>query len=276
MPVSERPVPIRTIAIRGLSCLALISGAAAFGHAQSKGIRVAAASDLQTVMPEIAKSFESELRTHAELVFGSSGNLFAQIQNGAPFDVFFSADRDFPEKLVQTGRAEPRSSAVYAIGRLVLWLPPGTKCEPQAEKWNCLLKPEIAKIAIANPVHAPYGRAAVQALQSAHLYEQVRSKLVFGENISQAAQFVQSGNAQAGLLSFSQLDSPAMQSGKNWEIPRETYPPIEQAVVVLKSAREKSAADEFVRFVTEGPGRALLEKSGFHVPDYAQPRTRHK
>lgn len=269
-------MPTRTILVRFLSCLVPICGAALFGHAQSKQIRVAAASDLQTVMPEIVKTFESELRTHAELVFGSSGNLFAQIQNGAPFDVFFSADREFPDKLVQSGRAEPRSSAVYAIGRLVLWLPPGAKCEPQAEKWNCLLKPEIAKIAIANPVHAPYGRAAVQALQSAHLYERVRSKLVFGENISQAAQFVQSGNAQAGLLSFAQLHSPAMQSGKNWEIPRDSYPPIEQAVVVLKSAREKSAAEEFARFVTEGPGRALLEESGFRVPDNAQPGTRHK
>jgi len=276
MPGLGETMPTRTIPIQCLSCLALICGAAAFGDAQSKEIRVAAASDLQAVLPEIAKSFESELITHAELVFGSRGNLFAQIQNGAPFDVFFSADREFPDKLVQSGRAEPRSSAVYAVGRLVLWLPPGAKCEPQAEKWNCLLRPEIAKIAIANPVHAPYGRAAVQALQSAHLYEQIRAKLVFGENISQAAQFVQSGNAQAGLLSFSQLHSPAMQGGKNWEIPRETYPPIEQAVVVLKSAREKSAADEFARFVTEGRGRTLLEKSGFHVPDNAQPQTRHK
>src|SRR5262249_12021760 len=132
------------------------------------------------------------------------------------------------------------------------------------------------KIDSANPVQGPYGRAAVQAVQSDQLYEQVRAKLVFGENISQAAQFVQSGNAQAGLLSFSQLHSPAMQGGKNWEIPRETYPPIEQAVVVLKSAREKSAPYEFARFVTEGRCRTLLEKSGFHVPDNAQAQTRHR
>ena len=105
-------MPTSTILVRFLSCLALVYTTAAFRHAQSKEIRVAAASDLQTVMPEIARVFESELKTHAELVFGSSGNLFAQIQNGAPFDVFFSADREFPDKLVQSGRAEPRSTAV--------------------------------------------------------------------------------------------------------------------------------------------------------------------
>src|SRR5215471_13312415 len=261
------------IVSRGL--LAVLCAAALAG-AQKKPIRVAAASDLQTSMPAIASAFETDTGTHVELIFGSSGNLFAQIQNGAPFDLFFSADNEFPSRLVQNGRAEPRSVVPYALGRLVLWLPAKAKCDPQNEKWNCLLKPEIAKVAIANPAHAPYGRAAVQALQFAGVYEQVRSKLVFGENVSQAAQFVQSGNAQAGLLSFSQLHSPAMQGGKNWEIPRETYPPIEQAVVVLKSAREKSAADEFARFVTEGRGRTLLEKSGFHVPDNAQPQTRHK
>src|SRR5215831_1631598 len=182
------PLPARGCIFKCLQSLLLLLCVATHLSAQKKQLRVAAASDLQTVMPEIAAAFQADSGHHAELIFGSSGNLFAQIQNGAPFDLFFSADREFPAKLVQSGRAQPRSSAVYAVGRLVLWLPPGAKCEPQAEKWNCLLKPEIAKIAIANPVHAPYGRAAVQALQSAHLYEQVRAKLVFGENISQAAQ----------------------------------------------------------------------------------------
>src|SRR5262249_37175233 len=155
-------------------------------------------------------------------------------------------------------------------------LPPGAKCDPQTEKWSCLLKPEISRVAIANPAHAPYGRAAVQALQFAHVYEQVRPKLVYGENISQAAQLAQSGNAQASLLSLSQVRSPALQGGKQWEIPREAYPPIEQVAVVLTSSREKSAALEFVQFVTRGRGRSLLEKSGFHQPDNPQPSTRHK
>jgi len=269
-------MPARTMLFRFARILVVILCAAALAGAQKRRICVAAASDLQPVMPEIAAAFEADTGTHAELIFGSSGNFFAQIQNGAPFDIFFSADSEFPSKLIQNGRAEPRSAVIYAVGRLVLWLPPTAKCDPQTEKWNCLLKPEISKIAIANPAHAPYGRAAVQALHSARLYEQVRSKLVFGENISQAVQFAQSGGAQAGLLSYPQAQSAAMRSGKQWEIPQDSYPPIEQSVVILKNAREKSAAQDFVKFVTEGRGLAILEKAGFRLPDNKRPPTRHK
>jgi molybdate transport system substrate-binding protein len=244
--------------------------------AQKKQIHVAAASDLQAVMPQIAKAFEAQTHVAVELTFGSSGNFFAQIQNGAPFDVFFSADDQFPANLIQANLAEPRSSVVYAVGSLVLWMPTNTKCHPQIEKWNCLLKPAVAKIAIANPAHAPYGRAAVSALQSAHIYDQVRAKLVLGENVSQAAQFVQSGNAQAGLLAFSQVHAPAMSDGEQWEIPRDNYPPIQQTVVVLRSAREKSAAYDFLKFVSEGPGHALLDQFGFQPPPPVRSGGSHK
>jgi molybdate transport system substrate-binding protein len=273
---AKKAMPIETALLHFSRTLALILCVVALASAQKKEIRVAAASDLQTAMPGIAKAFETESGTRVELIFGSSGNLFAQIQNGAPFDLFFSADTEFPDKLMQSGRAEPRSRVVYAIGRLVLWLPPGSKCDLQAEKWNCLLKPEVAKIAIANPAHAPYGRAAVHALQSARLYQEIRPKLVFGENIAQAAQFAQSGNAQAGLLSLAQVHSPALQNGKHWEVPRDAYPPIEQAAIMLKSARERSAAQEFVQFLTDGRGRSLLETSGFEPPGKPQSPTRHK
>ena len=262
-----------SIVLRGLLAVLCV---AALAGAQKKPIRVAAASDLQTSMPAIASAFETDTGTHVELIFGSSGNLFAQILNGAPFDLFFSADSEFPSRLVQNGRAEPRSAVPYALGRLVLWLPAKAKCDPQSEKWNCLLKPEIAKVAIANPAHAPYGRAAVQALQSARVYEQVRSKLVFGENVAQAAQFAQSGAAQAGLLSYAQTLSPAMTDGKQWELPPDSYPRIEQSAVVLKSAGDKSAASDFVQFVTEGPGRLILEKGGFAAPDNSHQPARHK
>jgi molybdate transport system substrate-binding protein len=244
--------------------------------AQKKQIHVAAASDLQTVMPQIAKAFEARTHVAAELTFGSSGNLFSQIQNGAPFDVFFSADDEFPARLIQANLAEPRSSLVFAVGSLVLWIPANTECHPQIEKWSCLLKPAVAKIAIANPAHAPYGRAAVSALQSAHIYDQVRAKLVLGENVSQAAQFVQSGNAQAGLLAFSQVHAPAMSDGEQWEIPRDNYPPIQQTVVVLRSAREKSAAYDFLKFVSEGPGHALLDQFGFQPPPPVRSGGSHK
>jgi molybdate transport system substrate-binding protein len=249
---------------------------AAPGFAQRK-IRVAAASDLQTVMPQIAKSFTDQTHVSLELTYGSSGNFFAQIQNGAPFDVFFSADNEFPSRLVQSNLADPSSSVVYGIGSLVLWLPPGSKCDPQSQKWDCLLQPYVSKIALANPAHAPYGRAAVLALQSAHIYEKVRAKFVLGENVAQAAQFAQSGNAQAAILAHSQMLLPAMQSGKRWEIPRDAYPVIEQTAVILKSAKDPSAAQDFIAFITTGPGRALLEQAGFQPPPAAPPsRESHK
>jgi molybdate transport system substrate-binding protein len=244
---------------------------------QARQIRVAAASDLQTVMPQIAKFFQEQTNIRVDLSFGSSGSLFEQIQNGAPFDIFFSADDQFPARLIQSNLTKPRSAVVYAVGSLVLWMPPNARCDPRAEKWNCLLQPGVAKIAIANPAHAPYGRAAVAALQSAHLYDRVRAELVLGENISQAAQFAQSGNAQAGILAYSQTRSAAMRGGKQWEIPKENYPRIEQTAIILKSSKDQLAAEEFVKFVTEGPGRALLEQFGFQPPPApAQPIERHK
>lgn len=269
-------MPAKTILFIFSSGLLAFLCVAAPAKPQKKLIRVATASDLQTVMPAIAAAFEQETGTHAQLIFGSSGSFFAQIQNGAPFDVFFSADSEFPTRLIQNGRAEPRSLLPYALGRLVLWLPPKSTCDPRMEQWNCLLKPDVAKVAIANPAHAPYGRAAVQALHAAHLYEQVRQKLVFGENISQAAQFVQSGNAQAGLLSYVYAQSAALRDGKQWEIPPDSYPPIEQSVVILKSTTDQAAAQNFVQFVTRGHGRAILEKAGFRLPENARQPTRHK
>jgi molybdate transport system substrate-binding protein len=268
-------MPARTIALHIVSVLTLILCTFASAFAQPKRIRVAAASDLQAAMPEIAKAFEAKTGINVELIFGSSGNFFAQIQNGAPFDLFFSADSEFPAKLIQSSRVEPRSAVVYGVGSLVLWMPPSALCDPKAEKWNCLLKPEVSRIAIANPAHAPYGRAAVSALQSAHIYVQVRSKLVLGENIAQAAQFAQSGNAQAGILAYSLAHSPVLRDGKLWEIPLDCYPPIEQTVVVLKAAKEKSAAQDFVLFVTEGLGRDLLAQFGFRPPSARTPAGRH-
>jgi len=249
---------------------------AAPGSAQVKNIRVAAASDLQVVMPQIAKAFEEQTQVRVELVYGSSGNFFAQIQNGAPFDLFFSADSEFPERLIQAGSADGRSAAVYAVGGLVLWMPANASCNLQTEKWNCLLQPAVNKIAIANPAHAPYGRAAVAALQKAGIYEQVRAKLVYGENISQAAQFVQSGNAQAGIVALSLAVSPAMKDGKRWEIPADTYPRIEQGAIVLKSARNKEAARAFMAFVKSNVGRAIFERYGFELPGATAVNSRTK
>jgi len=235
--------------------------------AQKKQIHVAAASDLRSAMPEIVRAFAAQSGASVDVVYGSSGNFFAQIQNGAPLDVLFSADREYPRKLEESGFAEPQSALVYGIGSIVLWMPAGAGCNPEMDGWKCLQHPSVKAIAIANPEHAPYGRAALAALKRAGIYGEVKAKLVFGENISQAAQFVQSGNAQAGILAYSLARSPALRGGKQWEIPKELYPPIEQTVIVLKSAKEKSVAQEFVKFVTRGPGSAVLAKFGFQPPE---------
>jgi molybdate transport system substrate-binding protein len=263
-------MPHLNIFERVLLLAAMVCWLASSGFAQEGQIRVAAAADLQTAMPEIAKAFESQTGTNLAVVYGSSGNFYAQIQNGTPLDVFFSADSEYPRRLEESGFAGRGSAAVYAIGRIVLWMPASGSCNPELSGWKCLTEPGVKKIAIANPAHAPYGRAAVEALTNAGIYEQIRGKFVFGENILQAAQFLQSGNAQAGIIAYSLAHSPALRGGKSWEIPRGTYSPIEQSVVVLKSAKEKSAAQDFVKFVIHGPGRAVLVKYGFEPP--AAPR----
>jgi len=234
--------------------------------AQNSQIRVAAAADLQTALPEVAAAFEASSGTHVELVFGSSGNFFAQIQNGAPFDLFFSADSDYPQKLAGSVRALPNTLMVYGLGRITLWMSPNSLCDPRRETWKCLSHPSVQKIAIANPTHAPYGRAALASLRAAGLYDQLKDKLVLGENISQAAQFLQSGNAQAGIIAYSLALSPAMRNGKWWEIPAGLYPAIEQSAVILKAAKNQQAAREFLTFVIQGPGRAVLEHYGFLAP----------
>ena len=236
-------------------------------RAQGKEIRIAAAADLKFAMGEFAETFEKQSRTKVNVTYGSSGNFFSQMQNGAPFDLFFSADIEYPKKLEAAGLGEPGTLYEYAVGRIVIWAPADAKVDVTKHGWQTLLDASVKKIAIANPEHAPYGRAAVAALQKAGIYESVKSKLVYGENISQAAQFVQSGNAQAGIVAMSLAVSPAMQDGKRWEIPAEMYPAIEQGAIVLKDAKNKEAARAFLEFVKSAAGRAILAKYGFAFPE---------
>ena len=233
---------------------------------EQKVVRVAAAADLKLAMEQLSKDFESRTGTKVDITTGSSGNFFAQIQSGAPFDLFFSANMDYPKKLDAAGFTEPGTLYEYALGAIVVWAPASSPVDVAKDKWNALLDARIHKIAIANPALAPYGQAAVSALQKAGIYEQVKAKLVYGENISQAAQFVQSGNAQAGIIAHSLALSPGMEEGKMWEIPAKMHPPIEQDAVVLRSAKNKAAAIEFMSFVKSDAGRAILEKHGFAVP----------
>ncbi len=236
-------------------------------RAQGKEIHIAAAADLKFAMGELAEKFEKQSETRVNVTYGSSGNLFAQMQNEAPFDLFFSADIEYPRKLEAAGLAEPRTLYEYAVGRIVIWTPADTKVDVTKQGWKTLLDASVEKIAIANPEHAPYGRAAVAALQKAGIYESVKAKLVFGENISQAAQFVQSGNAQAGIVAMSLAVSPAMREGKRWEIPAEMHPAIEQGAIVLKGAKNRDSARAFLEFVKSTAGRSTLAKYGFEFPE---------
>jgi molybdate transport system substrate-binding protein len=234
---------------------------------QGQEIRIAAAADLKFAMEELSEQFQKQTGTRVNATYGSSGNFFSQMQNGAPFDLFFSADIEYPRRLEATGLAEPGTLYEYAVGRIVIWTPPDAKMDVTKKAWKSLLDASVKKIAIANPEHAPYGRAAVAALQKAGIYESVKNKLVYGENISQAAQFVQSGNAQAGILALSLAISPAMRDGKRWEVPADMHPALEQGAIILKGAKDKEAARAFLEFVKSAAGRATLAKYGFEFPD---------
>ena len=229
-------------------------------------IAIAAASDLRTVVHEIAADFEKATGIRATLSFGSSGSFFAQIQNGAPFDVFFSADVEYPRRLVADGRAESDTLYEYATGTLVLW----TRKDSGVDVTHglaVLRDPRVRRIAIANPDFAPYGRAAVAALRSAHLYDDVRGKLVFGENIAQAAQLAESGNADAALTAHSLALTAAMRnSGVSVDIPPEAYPPIVQAAVVVSSSKNQRAGRRLLHYLQGAQAQETLAAFGFRPP----------
>ncbi len=229
-------------------------------------LTVAAASDLQAALPRLTERFERETGVTVRLTFGSSGNFYTQIQNGAPFDLFFSADLEYPARLQSNGLVEPSDLYKYAVGKIVLWARAGTAIDVR-RGLQVLVDPRVRHIAIANPEHAPYGRAAVAALQHEGLYERVRSKLVLGENISQAAQFVASGNAEAGIIALSLALAAALgETGSYFEVPTTFYPPLEQAVVVLRRSPNLVAARQLVAFVKRPESVRLLQELGFAAP----------
>jgi molybdate transport system substrate-binding protein len=229
-------------------------------------ITVAAAADLQFAFQDVATRFEKDTGKHIKLIFGSSGNFSAQIQNGAPFDVFFSADIDYPKRLEAAGLAEPGTLYPYATGRIVLWAPNESKLD-LSHGLQALLDPGIRKIAIANPEHAPYGRAAVAALRHENLYDKVSAKFVLGENISQTASFVVSGNADVGIVALSLALAPSMKErGRYVEIPTDAYPPMEQGAMILKSSQNKEIARQFFAFLKTPALQDLLRSYGFSVP----------
>lgn len=228
-------------------------------------ITVAAAADLQFAMQDMAAQFQKQTGKNVKVIYGSSGNFFQQIQNGAPFDMFFSANLDYPRKLQTAGLIAPGSFYQYARGRIVLWVMKSSKLDLTAAL-TVLLNPAITKIAIANPQHAPYGQAAVAAMQHEGIYDKIKDKLVLGENISQAASFVVTGTAEVGIVALSLALSPNLKDkGRFLEIPACEYPPIEQAVVILNSSKNKDVAQQFLGYIRTTAAAAILQRYGFDV-----------
>ena len=234
---------------------------------ETRTLRVAAAADLRVVFADIAAAFEQQNPdVKVEVTYGSSGNFYSQLSSRAPFDLFLSADLDYPRRLVEQGLAVPNSEFSYAVGALVLWVP---KASPIAvEKGiEALLDPSARKIAIANPRHAPYGRAAEAAMKKLGVYDNVKDKLVFGENIIQTAQFVESGAADIGLISHSlAAAAPMRDEGRSGEVPADSYPPIEQGGVILSWAQDRQAAEALRSFILGDPGKEILHRYGFRRP----------
>ena len=226
-------------------------------------IAIAAAADLKFCLDSLVQEYR---RTHAgdeiQVTYGSSGKAFAQIQQGAPFDVFFSADVEYPNKLAEIGLAASKPR-LYALGRIVLW---SATEDASRLDLKSLAQMRFSKVAIANPLHAPYGKRAEEALRKSGQWDTVQSRLVMGDNIAQTAQFVQSGSASIGILALSLVKSPAFSGQGYYLVPENLHSPLEQAVVILKRAEKNPLATDFVDFLFTAPARKVFQRYGFGLP----------
>ena len=233
--------------------------------AHAEEIVVAAASDLGFAIQEIIEGFEATTPHRVRLSLGSSGNFFTQIRNGAPFDVYLSADIAYPRGLAPFGLVEPDSIFVYAVGRIVVWVRNESTLDVESLGPNSLLEGN-GKVSIANPRHAPYGRAAMAAIEHYQFGEHLSDRLVLGENVAQAAQFVQSGAAEIGIIALSLAESdPMREAGRFWEIPLDAYPRMDQGGVILAHAGQTGrlrAARAFTAWMQGPEARGVLRDYG--------------
>ncbi|HSK65154.1 MAG TPA: molybdate ABC transporter substrate-binding protein [Pyrinomonadaceae bacterium] len=228
---------------------------------QPPELTVAAASDLTDAFEELGREFEANHKTKVVFVFGSTGMLTRQIENGAPMDLFAAAHVAYVEQLEQKGLIVPGTKAIYARGRITIWT---TSDSPLTlSTISDLTRTEVKRIAIANPAHAPYGLAAQQAMQSAGIWDTVKPKLVYGDNIRQTLQYAETGNVDAAIVAL----SLSQQSKGRWTlIPEELHQPIDQGLAVIKSTRNEQAARAFANFITGARGKEILAKYGFAFP----------
>lgn len=232
--------------------------------AYAEKITIAAAADLKFAMDEIVTAFNrSHTGNEVQIVYGSSGKFHTQIQQGGPYDLYFSADIAYPRELAKQGLAASDVKS-YGVGRIVLW-----SSEMDAAKMTLasLADPKIHRIAIANPKHAPYGKRAEEALRAAGLWDKLQSKLVFGENISQAAQYVQSGNAEVGIIALALVLNPELlKKGGYYLVPENLHHPLEQGFIVTRRGAGKPLARQFAEYMGSKPVRGVMTKYGFALP----------
>jgi molybdate transport system substrate-binding protein len=250
-----------------LSASVALAGLIFFGNCTSRQptngreIIVAAASDLTPAFKELGLLFEQQTGVKVTFMFGSTGNLAKQIENGAPVDLFAAANISFIEQLEQKGFIVADTKALYARGRITLW----TRADSSLEitKLEDLARPEIIRVAIANPEHAPYGIAAREALERAGVWSAVEPKLVLGENIRQAFQYAETGNVEAAIVAL----SLSVNSNGRWAlVPEELHSPLDQMLAVIKTSGNSERAREFAAFINSAEGRAVMRKYGFTLP----------
>jgi molybdate transport system substrate-binding protein len=240
--------------------------AAAWSGQGGGTLTIAAASDLQTVLPELTAGFERSAAVSAKVTFGSSGSFVAQIQNGAPFDVFLSADADYPRQLAKSGHVDPASVYDYATGMLVMWTRRDSRLDVM-KGLPLLADAQVRRIAIANPSLAPYGRAAMAAFRTAGITDVVQKKLVYAENVSQAAQFALSGNVEVAMIGHAlALGTPLRAGGRFYEVPDRMHPPIIQSAAIVAASRNKANARAFLNYLRSAEGGVTLRSFGFGVP----------
>ena len=252
---------------RALLCLALLLALPAQAQDARKVLTVAAAANLKTAAEELKRGFEADHPgVEVTLTLGASGTFFSQIQNGAPFDLFLSADREYPAKVVAAGLGAAADEKVYAFGKLAAWLPPSSTLDLEKRGLAALADEGVKRIAIANPAVAPFGRATEAAFRAAGVHDAVKEKLVLGTSVAQAAQFATTGAADVAFLPYSLTFGKELSPGRTVLIPEALYPKIEQSGVVLSASKQPALARAFLSFVTGEKGRAILAKYGYGLP----------
>jgi molybdate transport system substrate-binding protein len=252
---------VKKAALLLLGLLVLVAPTSCGGGSSQPELTVAAAADLQFAFTDIGALFEEECGCKVTFIFGSSGNLAAQIESGLPVDLFASADVAYVDGLREKGLILEDTQQLYAVGRIVLAVNKDSGL--QVESLRDLLKPEVTKVAIANPDHAPYGIAAMQALQSEGIWDELKPRLVYGENVRQALQYVQTGDAPAGIVALSVADVPEISYTL---IDDSLHQPLRQSLAVLRRTQQEQKARDFIAFVNGPQGRPIMEKYGFVLP----------